>query len=156
MCHFASSSWVQLTLSNLEGLQVSLSACVYLMCVKRSRDKAEKPGRLPVGQWPLSYLYGAELLVVCAGQAEAALLPVAPGAARAEAVRRRGQRGGTRARLVHHGDLHAVGLERLLVHKLVILRWEGSGDLDSAPNMPLIVSVQRIIYKRRQIIKRDP
>lgn len=64
--------------------------------------------RLPVGHWPLSYLYGAELLVVCAGQAEAALLPVAPRAARAESVRGRGQRGRTGARLVHHRDLHAV------------------------------------------------
>lgn len=33
---------------------------------------------LPVDHWPLSDLNGAELLVVCAWQAEAALLPVAP------------------------------------------------------------------------------
>lgn len=46
--------------------------------------------RLPVGHWSLSYLYGTELLVVCAGEAEAALLPVASRAARAEAVWRRG------------------------------------------------------------------
>lgn len=46
----------------------------------------------PVGHGPLSDLDGAELLVVGARQAEAALLPVAPRAASAEAVRRRGQR----------------------------------------------------------------
>lgn len=42
------------------------------------QTKAQKLVMLPVDHWPLSYLYGAELLVVCAWQAEAALLPVAP------------------------------------------------------------------------------
>lgn len=37
--------------------------------------------RLPVDHWPLSDLYGAEFLVVCAWQVETALLPVAPRAA---------------------------------------------------------------------------
>lgn len=59
----------------------------------RPRCRDRQTERLPVGHWPLSYLYGAELLVVCAGQAETALLPVASRAARAEAMRRRGQRG---------------------------------------------------------------
>lgn len=80
---------------------------------------------LPVGHWPLSNLDGAQLLVVCAGEAEAALLPVAPGAARAQAVRGRRDGGGPRTRLVNHGDLHAVGLEGLLVHKLVVLQRVG-------------------------------
>lgn len=87
---------------------------------------------LPVGHWPLSDLDGAQLLVVCAGEAEAVLLPVAPGAARAQAVRGRRDGGGPRTRLVYHRDLHAVCLEGLLVHKLVVLHqvggemeWEG-------------------------------
>lgn len=95
------------------------------LCQERQRCRkrqTSKTYRLPVGNRPLSYLYGAELLVVCAWQAEAALLPVASGAARAETVRRRGQRRGSGARLVHHGNFHAVGLKRLLVHKLMILQ----------------------------------
>lgn len=83
---------------------------------------------IPVSHWPLSYLYGAELLVICAGQAEAALLSMASRAAWAQAVRRRGHGGGPGARLVHYGDLHAVCLKGLLVHKLVILEKEKKLD----------------------------
>lgn len=96
-----------------------------ISCCMHSDSRKSQTARLPVGHGPLSDLDGAELLVVGAGQAEAALLPMTPRAARAEPVRRRGQRGRAGARLVQHRDLHAVGLERLLVHKLVILqvRW---------------------------------
>ena len=58
------------------------------------------------------------------GQAEA--LPAAAArAAGREAVRRRGQGGRAGARFVHHGELHAVGLVRLLVYKLVVLEEKG-------------------------------
>lgn len=80
---------------------------------------------LPVDNWPLPYLDGAQLLVVCAWEAEAVLLPVAPGTAWAQAVRGWRDRGGPWTRLVNHWDLHAVCLEGLLVHKLVVLHnWE--------------------------------
>lgn len=55
ICHFV-SSWIQLTLSNLKGLQVSLSACVYLMCVKKSRDKADNLA---------DYLLASGLSLIC-------------------------------------------------------------------------------------------
>lgn len=92
------------------------------------RKKKEKSVRLPVHHWPLSYLYSAKFLVVCAGQVEAALLLVASRAARAEAMWRRRQRGGAGAWLVDCRDLHAVGLKGLLIHKLVILRRLKSWD----------------------------
>lgn len=98
-----------------------LCVCACGETQKMKRDRNTDWDRLPVGHGPLSYLYGAELLVVCAWQAEAAFLPVASTAARAEPVRRGGQRGRTRARLFQHRDLHTVRLKRRLVHKLVIL-----------------------------------
>lgn len=51
---------------------------IIIQSVLYGQTKAEKMVTLPVDHWPLSDLYGAELLVVCAWQAEAALLPVAP------------------------------------------------------------------------------
>lgn len=77
-------------ISVLAAIESAFSLSPYI-----ERNIKEQSGQaLPVGHRSLSDLDGAQLLVVCAGQAEAALLPVASGAARAKALWRRGQGGG--------------------------------------------------------------
>lgn len=85
--------------------------------------------RLPVDHRPLSDLDGGKLLVVTVGQT-GALLPVSSGAAGRQAGGRRRQGRGSRSGFVHHGYLHTVGLESLLVNKLMILERERERDME--------------------------
>lgn len=98
-------------------LHIHWCACALSTCV-----------HVPVAEWPLSDLDGAELLQaapsagshVGVGHIEALAL-VAAGAT-GQAMRRGGKGGGARGGLLHHRYLHATRLVRILIHKLVILQ----------------------------------